>query len=122
MGFLFWRKKKDKDAPKEQPVEAVEAPEVLPEPEVETPVEIFEAPLVEDEPEPEPEPEPVVEVADRASEYQIAAHNLSAHTLTVQSFEYRIGICLAQAAEKLGLATSEQSHASDARSSPSCSE
>ena len=83
MGFLFWRKKKDKDAPKEQPVEAVEAPEVLPEPVVETPVEIFEAPVVEavvevvhepvvevapelepePEPESEPEPEPVVEVA-----------------------------------------------------------
>ena len=88
MGFLFWRKKKDKDAPKEQPVEVVEAPEVLPEPAVEAPVEIFEAPVVEavvevvhepvvevapepepepepvveDEPEPEPEPEPVVEV------------------------------------------------------------
>ncbi len=67
MGFLFWRKKKDKDAPKEQPVEVFEAPEVLPEPVVETPVEIFEAPVVEAvvevAPEPEPEPEPVVEVA-----------------------------------------------------------
>ena len=67
MGFLFWRKKKDKDAPKEQPVEVVEAPEVLPEPVVETPVEIFEVPVVEAvvevAPEPEPEPEPVVEVA-----------------------------------------------------------
>ncbi len=75
MGFLFWRKKKDKDAPKEQPVEVVEAPEVLPEPAVEAPVEIFEAPVVEAvvevvhepvvevAPEPEPEPEPVVEVA-----------------------------------------------------------
>ena len=75
MGFLFWRKKKDKDAPKEQPVEVVEAPEVLPEPVVEAPVEIFEAqvvetvvevvhePVVEVAPEPEPEPEPVVEVA-----------------------------------------------------------
>ena len=74
MGFLFWRKKKDKDAPKEQPVEVVEAPEVLPEPAVEAPVEIFEAPVVEAvvevvhepvvevAPEPEPEPEPVVEV------------------------------------------------------------
>ena len=75
MGFLFWRKKKDKDAPKEQPVEVVEAPEVLPEPVVEAPVEIFEVPVVETvvevvhepvvevAPEPEPEPEPVVEVA-----------------------------------------------------------
>jgi fused signal recognition particle receptor len=79
MGFLFWRKKKGKDAPQEQPVEAVEAPAVAaqPEPVVEAPVELVEAPVVEavvevvpepvvevaPEPEPEPEPEPVVEVA-----------------------------------------------------------
>ena len=74
MGFLFWRKKKDKDAPKEQPVEVVEAPEVQTqsEPVSEAPVEIFEAPVeavVEVAPEPEPivevapEPEPIVEVA-----------------------------------------------------------
>ena len=63
MGFLFWRKKKDKDAPKEQPVEVVEAPEVQtqPEPVAEAPVEIFEAPVVEAVVAPEPEPEPVVE-------------------------------------------------------------
>lgn len=71
MGFLFWRKKKDKDAPKEQPLEVVEAPEVLPEPGVEAPVEIFEAQVVETvvevvhepvvEVAPELEPEPVVE-------------------------------------------------------------
>lgn len=69
MGFLFWRKKKDKDAPQEQPVEVVEATEVVAqlEPVAETPVEIVEAPVMEivDEvlPEPEPEPEPTPEPA-----------------------------------------------------------
>ncbi len=68
MGFLFWRKKKDKDAPQEQPVEVVEAPEAQSEPAVEVPVEIVEAPEVEPVVEPvveivaEPKPEPVVEV------------------------------------------------------------
>jgi fused signal recognition particle receptor len=70
MGFLFWRKKKDKDAPQEQPVEAVEAPEAeaQTEPVFEVPVEIIAAPVVEVVPEPEPvvdvvpEPEPVVDV------------------------------------------------------------
>ncbi len=65
MGFLFWRKKKDKDAPQEQPVEVVEDPEVAaqPEPVVEAPVEIFEAPVVEPAVEvlPEPKPEPTPE-------------------------------------------------------------
>ncbi len=67
MGFLFWRKKKDKDAPQEQPVEVVEAPEAKSEPAVEVPVEIVEAPLVEPvvepavEPVAEPKPEPFVE-------------------------------------------------------------
>ena len=47
MGFLFWRKKKDKDAAQEQPVEVVEAPaaEEQAEPVVEAPV--VEAPVVE---------------------------------------------------------------------------
>ena len=70
MGFLFWRKKKDKDAPQEQPVEVVEATEVVaqPEPVAETPVEIVEAPVIETvdevlpEPKPEPAPEPAAEV------------------------------------------------------------
>jgi fused signal recognition particle receptor len=70
MGFLFWRKKKDKDAPQEQPVEVVEAPEAQSEPAVEAPVEIVEAPVVEpvteQKPEPvveaEPQPEPIAEV------------------------------------------------------------
>ena len=79
MGFLFWRRKKDKDAPQEQPVEVVEAPEVAeqPEPVVEAPVvetvvevvpervvEVVTEPVAEVEPEPvaEVEPEPVVEV------------------------------------------------------------
>ena len=74
MGFLFWRKKKDKDAPQEQPVEVVEAPEAQSETVVEAPVEIVEAtfeiveapvaePVVEPvvEPVAEPKPEPVVE-------------------------------------------------------------
>jgi len=63
MGFLFWRKKKDKDAPQEQPVEVVEAPEAQSEPAVEVPVEIVETPEVEPvvEPVAEPKPEPVVE-------------------------------------------------------------
>jgi fused signal recognition particle receptor len=73
MGFLFWRKKKDKDAPQEQPVEVVEAPEAQSETVVEAPVEIVEAPveiveapfeIVEApvvEPVAEPKPEPVVE-------------------------------------------------------------
>jgi fused signal recognition particle receptor len=70
MGFLFWRKKKDKDAPQEQPVEVVEAPEApeaQSEPAVEAPVEIVESPVVEPvvesvvEPLAEPKPEPVVE-------------------------------------------------------------
>lgn len=59
MGFLFWRKKKDKDAPKEQPVEVVEAPEAQSETVVVAPVEVVEAPVVE--PVAEPKPEPVVE-------------------------------------------------------------
>jgi fused signal recognition particle receptor len=67
MGFLFWRKKKDKDAPQEQPVEVVEAPAAQSEPAVDAPVEIVEAPveIVEApvvETVVEPEPEPVVEV------------------------------------------------------------
>ena len=78
MGFLFWRKKKDKDAPQEQPVEVVEAPEVAaqPEPVVEAPVTVIEPPVVEPvvevlpepvvevvpEPKPEPTPEPAAEV------------------------------------------------------------
>lgn len=70
MGFLFWRKKKDKDAPQEQPVEVVEATEVVaqPEPVAETPVEIVKAPVIETvdevlpEPKPEPAPEPAAEV------------------------------------------------------------
>jgi fused signal recognition particle receptor len=67
MGFLFWRKKKDKDAPQEQPVEVVEATEVAahPEPVAEAPVEIFEAPAIEPVVEvlPEPKPEPTPETA-----------------------------------------------------------
>ncbi|MEY3662509.1 MAG: hypothetical protein RI919_25 [Actinomycetota bacterium] len=59
MGFLFWRKKKDKDAPQEQPVEVVEAPEAQSETVVVAPVEVVEAPVVE--PVAEPKPEPVVE-------------------------------------------------------------
>lgn len=70
MGFLFWRKKKDKDAPQEQPVEVVEATEVAahPEPVAEAPVEILEAPAIEPvvevlpEPKPEPTPETSAEV------------------------------------------------------------
>ena len=70
MGFLFWRKKKDKDAPQEQPVGVVEATEVVaqPEPVAETPVEIVEAPVIETvdevlpEPKPKPAPEPAAEV------------------------------------------------------------
>jgi fused signal recognition particle receptor len=77
MGFLFWRKKKDKDAPQEQPVEVVEAPEAQSEPDVEAPVEIVVAPVeivdapvvepvTEHKPEPvveaEPQPEPIAEV------------------------------------------------------------
>jgi fused signal recognition particle receptor len=92
MGFLFWRKKKDKDAPQEQPVEVVEAqeavaaevyvePEVI-EPEVIKP-EVIEpetvaevavepaivvAPKPEPEPTPEPEPAPTPEPALEAVE------------------------------------------------------
>jgi fused signal recognition particle receptor len=71
MGFLFWRKKKDKDAPQEQPVEVVEAQEavaaeVYVEPEVikpevtepETVAEVAVEPAIEVAPKPEPEPTP----------------------------------------------------------------
>ncbi len=71
MGFLFWRKKKDKDAPLEQPVEVVEAQEVVAaevfvEPEVVEPeviTVVVPVPVVEVVPEPEPEPEPTPEPA-----------------------------------------------------------
>ena len=70
MGFLFWRKKKDQDAPPEQPFEAVEAPKVeelkveeQAAPVVEATVfdatvEIVEAPVVEAVVEVEAQPEP----------------------------------------------------------------
>jgi fused signal recognition particle receptor len=62
MGFLFWRKKKDKDAPAAVEVE----PEVTPDPpalevlQAEPIVEVVPEPEVEPAPEPEPEPEPEI--------------------------------------------------------------
>jgi len=90
MGFLFWRKKKDKDAPQELPVEVVEAQEavaaeVYVEPEVikpeviesETVTEVALEPAIEvapkPEPEPTPEPEPVPEVLAPTPEPEVIA-------------------------------------------------